>query len=546
MLANDRSVDLGELNGVKPSAHSHNEALSQDRDRDELLRLGKKQVLRRNFGFMSILGFSCTVLITWEGSLILFLNGLSNGGPAGLIYGYILVWVGNFAVFASLSELVSMAPTSGGQYHWVAMLAPPSISKFMSYMTGWLTVSGWVAAVASTCYLTAGLIQGLATMTHSSYVAENWHSTLLFWAVLLFCIIINTVVSSLLPKFEGLILILHIVGFFGVLIPLVKLGAKGDAHDVFTTFSNEGNFSSMGLSFLVGLSGNAFAFLGLDGAYHMSEEIQRPSVIVPRSIMMTLVINGSMGFGMITAVLFSLGDLEAALNSPTGFPFMEIFLQATKSVPGATVMACIIAVLALCADVGFLASASRMMWSFARDRGLPGWKILSRVDRRTSVPVWAITTITVISVALSLILIGSVLAFNIIVSLTVACLYLSYLIAIALILYRRCTGAVSYASDSPTMLANTVGTRLLWGPWHFRGALGIIINICACLYLTLLLFFSFWPVYVPITPADMNYTSVLMVGVIVFSIFYYQLFARKHYKGPIIETDVLSGAAQNS
>ena len=39
---------------------------------------------------MSMLGFSCTVLITWEGSLILFLNGLSNGGSAGLIYGYIL------------------------------------------------------------------------------------------------------------------------------------------------------------------------------------------------------------------------------------------------------------------------------------------------------------------------------------------------------------------------------------------------------------------------------------------------------------------------
>lgn len=36
-----------------------------------LARLGKKPVLKRNFGFMTILGFSCTVLITWEGSLVL-------------------------------------------------------------------------------------------------------------------------------------------------------------------------------------------------------------------------------------------------------------------------------------------------------------------------------------------------------------------------------------------------------------------------------------------------------------------------------------------
>lgn len=40
-----------------------------DRDERDLMRLGKKPVLKRNFGFMQILGFSCTVLVTWEGIL---------------------------------------------------------------------------------------------------------------------------------------------------------------------------------------------------------------------------------------------------------------------------------------------------------------------------------------------------------------------------------------------------------------------------------------------------------------------------------------------
>ncbi|KAL9000336.1 MAG: hypothetical protein Q9169_001053 [Polycauliona sp. 2 TL-2023] len=43
---------------------------SYDRDRDELARLGKRQVLKRNFGFMSMLGFSCTIMVTWEGMLV--------------------------------------------------------------------------------------------------------------------------------------------------------------------------------------------------------------------------------------------------------------------------------------------------------------------------------------------------------------------------------------------------------------------------------------------------------------------------------------------
>ena len=58
----------------------------QKNDANDMARLGKTPVLKvlstsigsssaltmlqRNFGFMSILGFSCTVLITWEGFLI--------------------------------------------------------------------------------------------------------------------------------------------------------------------------------------------------------------------------------------------------------------------------------------------------------------------------------------------------------------------------------------------------------------------------------------------------------------------------------------------
>lgn len=52
------------------------------RDDAALARLGKKPVLKRNFGFMTILGFSCTILITWEGSLMLVT--LSTPNPLSL------------------------------------------------------------------------------------------------------------------------------------------------------------------------------------------------------------------------------------------------------------------------------------------------------------------------------------------------------------------------------------------------------------------------------------------------------------------------------
>lgn len=212
---------------------------------------------------MSILGFSCTVLITWEATLILFLSGFQNGGPAGIIYGFLLVWLGNLSVFSTLSELVSMAPTSGGQYHWVSMLAPRSSAKFLSYITGWLTVGGWQGTVASGGFLTGTLIQGLIVLTVPSYVPTGWQGTFLFWAVIFFAVFINAVVSSMLPKMEGLILILHILGFFAIMIPLVILGPHDSAANVFTLWLNEGGWPTQGISFFVGLIGNVFAFVGM-------------------------------------------------------------------------------------------------------------------------------------------------------------------------------------------------------------------------------------------------------------------------------------------
>lgn len=203
------------------------------------------------------------MLITWEGALSLFAQGLSNGGPAGIIYGFIIVWLGNLSLFSTLCELASMAPTSGGQYHWVAMLAPRSCSKFLSYITGWLMVGGWQGSVATSLYIGSSMTQSLVILTVPGYDPKPFHATLIFWAICIFCVFINVWVSSVLAKFEGFILILHILGFFAVLVPMVILSPHADASFIFTTFLNEGGWSSQGLSFFVGLVGNVFAFVGM-------------------------------------------------------------------------------------------------------------------------------------------------------------------------------------------------------------------------------------------------------------------------------------------
>ena len=159
------------------------------------------------------------------------------------------------------------------------MLAPSWCRRFLSYMTGmpfmmhmhalrglmvlgWLILSGWQAFVASGCVLTATMIQGLIVIVHPTYESHPWHSVLLYWAVLLFAVFVNTTLAGLLPKLEGLILILHLAGFFAILVPLATLSHHNSASEVFDQFLNEGNWSTQGLSFMVGLLGNVFAFFG--------------------------------------------------------------------------------------------------------------------------------------------------------------------------------------------------------------------------------------------------------------------------------------------
>ncbi|KAH7320646.1 putative GABA permease [Stachybotrys elegans] len=531
-----RLSSRGRLAGVG-SADEESNSRGYSKDDRDLIRLGKRPVLKRNFGFMSILGFSCTVLITWEGILIVSTSSLLNGGPAGVIWGYLIVWIGSLSTYTVLSELASMAPTAGGQYHWVAMLSPPSSRKFLSYITGWITLAGWQAVTASAAFLIGTLFQSVIVLFTLDYVPQPWQTMLFFWAILGFAVFINTFASKTLAHFEGLILVLHILGFFGVLIPLVYLAPHGDT-SLFTTFVNSGGWPTQGLSFMVGLPAAVFSLVGADSAVHMAEEIRNASVVIPRAVLTSIGVNGVLGFAMLMAYLFCLGDLNAALESSAtlGYPFLWVFWNGTGSNRGAAAMGLIIVALGVCSTVGVLASSSRMLWSFARDRGVPFWRTFIQLDKRTSIPIYTVAFTTGFSVLLSLVILGSSVAFNNIVNLSIAGLYSSYLLCCSLLLWRRLQPRGILSHDTKISLVGP--GRLHWGPWYIPGALGVANNAFACIYLLVIWFWAFWPPMIPVEPETMNFSALTWGFTVLFAIAWYIFLGRKEYTGPIIEIQV--------
>lgn len=143
-----------------------------------------------------------------------------------------------------------------------------------------------------------------------------------------------------------------------------------------------------------------------------------------------------------------------------------------------------------------------------------------------------------VSCLLGLINIGSSVALNDILSMAVSGLYLSYLMVASLLLYRRCTGAISMYHDGEDILVNVPGAKLMWGPFRVPGFLGILINGYAVIYMIIVVFFSFWPTQMSIDRTTMNFSVVGTVGTIILAIIYYVLRARKVYQGPVMETSL--------
>ena len=121
---------------------------------------------------------------------------------------------------------------------------------------------GWWANTASGVYFAATVLQGLLVLNYDGYDFQRWHGTLLMFAALVICLLVNSFGARLLPKIEGLILILHTAGFLAILIPLVYLAPHKNAEFVFANFTNTSGWKNSGLTWLIGLMGTNLPFIG--------------------------------------------------------------------------------------------------------------------------------------------------------------------------------------------------------------------------------------------------------------------------------------------
>ena len=248
----------------------------------------------------------------------------------------------------------------------------------------------------------------------------------------------------------------------------------------------------------------------------VAEEIKDASVTLPRAIMGSVILNITLVFIVVVTLCFTIGDATAVLASPTGYPFIQVFYNATQSYAGTNVMTAIIIIMMAACAVSEVAAASRQIWSFARDAGLPGHPWLSKVSPGWNIPLPAVILSNTISSLLSLINIGSSVALDAITSLGAVAVLTSYFLTISCVVYRRICGPALPSSR-----------------WTL-GRYGLIINVTALIFLVPLIFFLTWPLTTPVTATTMNWSSVMLAGTLIIAMIYYVVQARHEYVGPVL------------
>ncbi|KAK5130289.1 hypothetical protein LTR08_002249 [Meristemomyces frigidus] len=506
------NIDITEQAEV--SAGAVDEKVGTTYDQRDMSRLGKRQELRRNFQFFSIFGYAVILGYTWEWALASGVFSLTNGGTAGAVWMFLIVCIFMFFVMLSMAEMASMAPTSGGQYHWVSEFSPATHQKILSYVTGWFALLGWQTSLVGTAYAAAQHFEAMAALSDPNFVIKGWYGTMFTIALSMIAICCNTLIYRKMPLIEGIVLVFHVSGFLAVVVVLWVMGPRGDS-SVLTTFSDNG-WGSVGLSCLVGILGPIITLIGADSQCHLSEELYDAAYVLPRAMVATATANYLMGFVMILTLVFTLGpDVDAVVSTRLGVPWVQVLYNATNNYAATMVLTFIVGLLLTCCLINNVTTASRQLWSFARDGGIPGASWFAQVRPGWDVPFNAMLFTFGFTIILSLFIIGSPVAFSILTSLSLTGLISSYLMAIGCIFAKRLRG-----ESFPVSRFNL-------------GKFGLVANTIALCFLVVIWVFMFFPTAPSPGAAGMNWSVVIYGGVVILFTTYYFVRGRSTYAGPV-------------
>ncbi|KAM4057355.1 amino acid permease [Hirsutella rhossiliensis] len=489
---------------------------------DQLLEnLGYKPELARTRSTLQV-AFMSFVLAAIPYGLATTLNyPLVGGGPVNIIWGWLLVSAIIVCVASSLGEITSVYPTAGGVYYQAFMLASPRWRRVASWICGWLYVVGNITITLAVNFGTTLFFVSCINVFEKApgvgvFEGTNYQVFLVFLAITFMCNAVSALGNRWLPWLDTGAIFWTFAGVIAIMVSVLAIAKNGrhDAKYVFTHFETSSGWPD-GWSFCVGLLHAGYATSSTGMIVSMCEEVQKPSVQVPKAMVATIFINTVAGLLFLIPLVFVLPDIPTLIQVSAGQPVPAIIKDAVGSSGGAFGLLVPIMVLALICGIGCTTATSRCTWAFARDGAIPGSRWWMKVNRKLDVPLNAMMLSMVVQIVLALINFGSSAAFNAFSGVGVICLTASYAVPIAISLFS--------------------GRKQVKTGQFYLGPIGVVCNVVAVAWSLLALPLFCMPSTIPVTAATVNYAPAVFVAAMAISGIWYWAWGHKNYAGPPVQ-----------
>ncbi|THC98593.1 hypothetical protein EYZ11_001945 [Aspergillus tanneri] len=405
--------------------------------------------LRREFSAWSTISYAISILGIL-GSVPATLGApLAAGGPATAVWCWALGSLMALAIGSSVAELVSAYPTAGGMYFVAKYVVPPPQVPLFAWMQGWSNLLGQTAGVASVTYTVSQMVLAGVSMNYSYSPTP-----------------VHTVVLAI---------------FLLILLGLVCSRSTKTLHRIVFWFAPINSYGSKLFSFLLGFISVAWTMTDYDGTTHMSEETHDAATLGPRAIQTAVIISGFLGWILTVCLCRHLTDFDAIMNSSTGLPAAQIFLNVAGPSVGSLMWAMAILVQSFTACSAMLADT--------------------------------LIFVVIFSILLTTIALASTKTATTIFSITAPALDLSY---VAVILAHRL-----YRHRVPFVAGPfTLGK---WTP---------VVNWVSVFWVLFISTVLFFPPSVPVTWENMNYGFGVGSGIALFAWLWWRVDANGKYTGP--------------
>lgn len=256
---------------------------------------------------------------------------LANGGPAAWFWSYIVVAFGALCQAATFAEMASIQPIAGAQYYWTWNFSPPKLRRFLTWIQGWATWTGYVALLASCLNGNTTLLEGMIQLAYPEFSSGGWHTTVINFATVGFCAVVNLYAFWLVPWFELLTGILNICLFVIFVVVLwvmsprnsteiffqknistgwdnyfvsANIGALSSIFLFCCTYHHIGSPRTAGLQDIIASLSSVLTMFSpaFESVIHMGEETRDAKRAVPRAVFWSVVTNATLGLIMMITV----------------------------------------------------------------------------------------------------------------------------------------------------------------------------------------------------------------------------------------------------